>query len=498
MSKAAKPKASKSKATDAQDVLQFLDSLPEVGHGKRETLKSKAGKATAAGKAGSEGPEVKKSSEKQGEEIFEFLDELERSKLSMNKEKKKGNKKEPEVVEDLPKKRDKLDDSSRGEPVAETDQNPITTETSNEEQLKDPITTFSNWWSTSGSSKVSSFWEKATEQASQLRQKVAQQETTAISLDAIKSSLPVNINIDNINSNLKDLATNLNATATIHDLTKQLTKFVVGETEEVLRIHLVHDLVNLDYLQRHVQDSFERVLGNQVQGNVRVFVDEWSKPNTEASASSSDGSALSQLNIFSSGRCQLNVFEGKISDGEKLAFANLDNAVKLFTKSREEIAEQQKQMETSRDSNDNDSNDSDNEPKSNISDVFMSILPIAVVKNSSFTGDESESIVTTDSTSAGNFSFTIVLRDVTNDITTITRSQGFPLKWVKWVERSTEANETKEKGSSKADTTSDDDDEDNEMEEIDAGEWVQDWLEDGISLAIGIVAQNYVINRMGL
>lgn len=490
MSKASKPRASKSKATDAQDVLQFLDSLPEVGHGKRETLKPKsvkAGKTGGTADAGSDSTEAKKSSERQGEEIFEFLDELERSKLSIDKEKKKDKKKEPETVTDLPKKQANDLEKKEKETVAEA----VETQTSSEEQLKDPITTLSNWWSTSGSSKVSTFWEKATEQASQLRQKVVQQETTAqlpISLDAIKSSLPVNINIDNINSNLKDLATNLNATATIHDITKQLTKFVVGETEEVLRIHLVHDLVNLDYLQRHVQDSFERVLGNQVQGNVRVFVDEWSKPNSEGSAGGGSGSgALGQLNIFSSGRCQLNVFEGKISDGEKLAFANLDNAVKLFTKSREEIAEQQRKMAASTDGkNDNNSDsDSDNEPRSNISDVFMSILPVAVVKNNSTTGDESETIVTTDSTSAGNFSFTIVLRDVTNDITTITRSQGFPLKWVEWVEK-------KEKDKDSAD------DDDNEMEEIDVGEWVQDWLEDGISLAIGIVAQNYVINRMGL
>lgn len=108
----------------------------------------------------------------------------------------------------------------------------------------------------------------------------------------------------------------------------------------------------------------------------------------------------------------------------------------------------------------------------------------------------------TDSNTPGNFNFTLVLKDITNDITTITRSQGFPVKWVNWLEGSVEktgstASEERNKSyDQKKQKESEDEDEDDEI--IDPSEWVKEWIEDGLSLSFGVMAQNYVIDRMGL
>ena len=98
-------------------------------------------------------------------------------------------------------------------------------------------------------------------------------------------------------------------------------------------------------------------------------------------------------------------------------------------------------------------------------------------------------MIVTDPHHAGNFSFTVVLKDISNDITAITRSQAFPTSWVEWLEGETKKNKESKKG---------DDNEDEEDDIVDPGEWVKDWIEDGLSLSLGILAQTYVIKRMGL
>lgn len=172
-----------------------------------------------------------------------------------------------------------------------------------------------------------------------------------------------------------------------------------------------------------------------------------------------------------------------MTDGEKLAFANLDNAVKLFNKAHEEVIRQQEA---------NGDKDDKSQDNANISDIFISIIPVAIPT----TGDSEDKITTTDASQPGNFSFTIVLKDITNDITSTTRSQGFPSKWIHWLEGGSVLRKDNEPETSKKDGNDEEEDEEDE-EQVDPSEWVQDWIEDGISLVLGVVAQNYVVERMG-
>ena len=441
------------KKLETDEFMEFLDNLPE---------------GTATKGKDASGPTENK------EDIMKFLDDLEKDtkkeEVPAEKDVKKETKKEEVPVEE-PKETPAPAAESKKEVSAaeETTATEPTTTQQDEEPLDDPITSISNWWSSSGANTVSSLWNKTTEQATQLKNRLAQEQ----------AALP--LPIPPINS------------VTISELAKSLQKIVVGETEEVLRIHLVHDLVNYSYLQYHVEQRFDQVLSDQVQGGIRIFVDEWGKPNKDVSsnATSTDTHVLNSDDIGNNGNVsivrnpvpvkrQLNVFDGKLTDGEKLAFANLDDAVKLFNKAHEEVVRQQEATGN---------NDEKSQDNANISDIFISIVPVAIPT----VGDSKDKITTTDASQPGNFSFTIVLKDITNDITSTTRSQGFPSKWIHWLEGGSVLRKDKEQETEKKD----EEDGDDEEEQVDPSEWVQDWIEDGISLVLGVVAQNYVVERMG-
>lgn len=442
--------------TNEEDVFEFLESLPEA-------------------KGADKGGNVK--SGKQGnEDIMDFLDELEKSNLSVSKEGANTKKspsvqsKEVEGVEqekEAKQTKESNETAINHEPAAPSPQLNQTIDRSEGEKgndgtpvesreetpLNDPITSISNWWTSSGSATVSNIWSRTTEQASQIKTRLAQEQL--------------------------DLTSRLNSKA-ITELAKNLQKIVVGETEEVLRIHLVHDLVNFPFLQGIVDQKFNEVFSSQVQGGIRVFSDQWGHPHKNESDVQS---------YFSSQQPKLNIFSGKITDGEKLAFANLDNAIKLFQKAHEEYMRQKE--ESFRSAGQEHDNQEEDDQEDRISDIFISILPVAIPTKQDDTGE----IVTIDPHQPGNFSFTIVFKDITNDISTITRSQGFPLRWVGWLEGDSEwktklKKEQEEKAQEERSLEEDE-------EDVDPSEWVRDWVEDGLNVAFGVVAQNYVIERMG-
>ncbi|QEU61587.1 Mtc1 [Kluyveromyces lactis] len=395
--------------SDADDVLEFLDSLPA------STAK---GKGKVSGNGG------------QDEDIMEFLDELENSNLDIKKKPSKKDNPQSSKKQEKPEKKPE----SNEKPVEETASKEKPSEQKGEEEhvadegeeaVQDPLASISNWWSSSGSATVSSFWNKTTEQANQLKEKIATQEG--------------NLKINDIGARL----TALQGSHVISGLTSQLTKIVIGETDEVIRIHLVHDLHNLneETITYQVEDQFERLLSQQVQGGIRIFADEW------------DHGKKVDDNV------NLNLFQGKAVDGEKLCLANLDNAIKTW-----ETAKKQSRRSSN--------------PVSKVSDLFVSILACEVTgKDGSSEADSNTVLI--DASRQNNFHFIVILKDISNDILLIVRSQGYPSKWAKWLQ---------------SDALSDEE----STEKIDPSDWVKPWISEGLDLTFGILAQQYVISRMNL
>ena len=69
------------------------------------------------------------------------------------------------------------------------------------------------------------------------------------------------------------------------------------------------------------------------------------------------------------------------------------------------------------------------------------------------------------------------------------------MKWVGWLEGDSEW-KTKLKKEQEERTQEEKSQEDDEVD-VDPSDWVRDWVEDGLNVAFGVVAQNYVIERMG-
>lgn len=138
------------------------------------------------------------------------------------------------------------------------------------------------------------------------------------------------------------------------------------------------------------------------------------------------------------------------------------------------------------------------------SDIFMSIQPITGVQRDDLfaAGPQKEDatsggVVDPDATADDATAFAVYLYDPVHSITCSTMSQSFPTKWAVWLDTP---------GPTDTDDNSDPatrglPDSVREMIEsggIDPREWAAEWLEEVLSLAVGLVAQNYVAKRMGV
>lgn len=415
------------KSSEAEDVLEFLASLPESDQTKLKDLKDK--KAKNGGSA-------------DDSDILEFLDELE-----ANDKKPKAAKKDKDVK--VEKKEEPVKENPVKEKVEEetksVEAKPEITNTDVPlEEVNDPITSISNWWSSSGSATVNSFWSNATQQANSLAQK-ASEEATKFGKDYKIDETFKNLQNLQLDEETKKKFINSNDELNLPDpsrafgfLTKNITNVLnsIVQTDEILKIQLIHDLENFNNLDSLILKNFKKVI-RQVQGGIKIELEK--------------SSTLRNHN-----KRNLNLFNGKLIDGEKLAFANLDNSINSFKE-----AEDEEEVRSSK--------------------LFIYILPIHIVNNKS----SEDELVPIDNQSNGSFSFTMILKDITHDITIITRSQAFPIKWAHWLDGSVNTDDNEEQKDEEQD------------EDVDPSEWVKDWIDDGLSLTFGILAQTYVVKRMG-
>ncbi|CAM9016990.1 unnamed protein product [Wickerhamomyces anomalus] len=421
------------KSSEAEDVLEFLASLPESDQSKLKDLKDKKAKNGNADDS----------------DILDFLDELEandqkkkKTKDIKSEEKKDNNQQEPKQKEE--KSEEKPEEETKGQTEVSKD-----TDNNNDDELpelNDPITSLSNWWSSSGSATVNSFWSNATQQANNFAQKATEEASKFAKDNNLDESFKKLQNLQ-IDEETRKKILNNNEEINLPDpsrafgfLTKNLTNVLnsIVQTDEILKIQLIHDLENFNNLDQLLTKNFRKVI-KQVQGGIKI---ELNKNST----------------LRNHNKRNLNLFNGKLIDGEKLAFANLENSINSFK--QEEIEDEVRS-----------------------SKLFISILPIHI----SSTSGNKDDIVPIDNQSNGSFSFTIILKDITHDITIITRSQAFPIKWAHWLDGSVNTDDSDQEKN----------EDENQDEDVDPSEWVKDWIDDGLSLTFGVLAQTYVVKRMG-
>lgn len=132
------------------------------------------------------------------------------------------------------------------------------------------------------------------------------------------------------------------------------------------------------------------------------------------------------------------------------------------------------------------------------SDIFIAIQAISYsapteLFGTSTSADAKQSDVQEQKEDEELVVFAVYLHDPIHGISFKTVSQSFPVKWAEWLDASanTEAVDEEQRLP-------------REIQEIiesggvDPREWVSEWMEETISLSVGIVAQRYVARRMGV
>lgn len=133
------------------------------------------------------------------------------------------------------------------------------------------------------------------------------------------------------------------------------------------------------------------------------------------------------------------------------------------------------------------------------SDIFLSIQAISypapedLFSTSASPAPEKEGGVEDPKEDEELVVFAVYLHDPIHSISFKTISQSFPAKWVEWLDAPSPT--SAEDGESHLPP---------EIQEIinsggvDPREWVAEWMEETISLGVGVVAQRYVARRMGV
>ena len=326
---------------------------------------------------------------------------------------------------------------------------------STEDVTADPIASISSWWNTEGSSKVSSFWGSLTQNAHQLSETTYQiASNTSQQLSHQRHKFLAE------NSGVADTEQILHITDKLNSIlstmSQQIKDGLIDKEDELMNILLIYDLNNVEFLDKLCATKFNKVM-SQVEGGIKTTVSNFNHKHEQGS----------QSRYY-----DLGMFSGKAIDGEKLCFANLDSSIKDYLK----ITDLEKQQLATDDTAGQEIN------KSN---VFIAIQPITSGNvDQQLSEEESQGPAFIEANNASSFSFTMILKDITNNITILSKSQPFPLRWARWLSGQHE-DVNAVFGS-------------NEEESVDPSEWVKEWIEDGLGLTFAVLAQEYVTRRMGI
>lgn len=434
------------------DVMDFINSLPDLNLGT-------PGPSDSAG----------------GDDFLEFLDELSaheklspsRGKLGPKKEKKVESAKKTAATasETSEKSADAVAPDALTEKNAEVELQEQIEEAAN---IGDPIASLSLWWSSEGSKKAQSLWGSLTSNASQLGEQTYQLASSTSQQISHSRQKLLNENPALDNDQVSHITSRLNTI--LSSVSQQIKEGLMDREDELLNIMLVYDFSNMDYLDSICASKFNRVM-SQVEGGIKVTVSNFNHRH--------------ELREGSGPYYDLGIFFGKMIDGEKLCYANLDSSIKDYLK----ITESEKTTEQDLKEAEDTMTARDADLDINSSNVFIAVQPISTgtaerSKEQAERETTSTAPVLIDSTNAESFAFALILKDISNKITISTKSQPFPLKWARWV--AGDRSEVEEFFGGDAD------------EAVDPSEWVKEWLQDGLSLSFAVLAQEYVTKRMGI
>ncbi|KAI1082073.1 maintenance of telomere capping protein 1 [Whalleya microplaca] len=285
-------------------------------------------------------------------------------------------------------------------------------------------------------------------------------------------------------------------------------------SHERLLIHITHDIVGYPSLDPLIYGVFNRVM-SQVEGGDLLVIQRGHEntarrtsdaafyTGSSSSAGWRDGPWWRQID---SPR-DLGTVKGLL-EGTKLCRVNAESYAHDYFAPRGGIAEAQKRaLEPVSEDN-----------PVRTSDIFLAVQPITVDADPAlFAGsrsstaekeEEAGSAVASTADADTQVCFAVYVLDPVHDIMYSTVSQSIPVKWIQWLDAPTPltpASSDRDQGSSQTEHEYESGvnvpDEIRVIVEgggVDPREWVAEWVEEALSLSVGVVAQRYVARRMGV
>ncbi|RYP61806.1 hypothetical protein DL769_007559 [Monosporascus sp. CRB-8-3] len=288
-------------------------------------------------------------------------------------------------------------------------------------------------------------------------------------------------------------------------------------SHERLLIHITHDLVGYPSLDPLIHDVFSRVM-SQVEGGDLLVVQRGHESTARrgsdsfykgksSSAGWRDGPWWRQTDAPR----DLGAVKGLL-EGTKLCRVSAESYANEYFAPRGGIAEAQKRaLEPVSEDN-----------PVRTSDIFLAVQAISVDADTAlFAGSTAAEAEKGSAEDGGDdptaedaqVCFAVYVLDPAHEIVYSTVSQSLPANWIRWLDAPSPSSAS---ASGEKKTTEDDDDDDHPQQQrqqqsvpdeireivenggVDPREWVAEWVEEALSLSVGVLAQRYVARRMGV
>ncbi|GAW11618.1 hypothetical protein ANO14919_009650 [Xylariales sp. No.14919] len=273
-------------------------------------------------------------------------------------------------------------------------------------------------------------------------------------------------------------------------------------SHERLLIHITHDIVGYPSLDPLIYGVFSRVM-SQVEGGDLLVIQRGHENTARRSSDAAFFGGSSHSAGWRDGPWwrqvdsprDLGAVKGLL-EGTKLCRANAESYSNDYLAASGGVSEAQRRaLEPLSEDN-----------PVRTSDIFLAVQAIVVEADSAlFTGStaneaEKEASAVADDSTDTQVCFAVYVLDPVHDIVYSTISQNIPLGWIRWLDAPTPltpASES-EQPAPEALNVPDEIREIVESGGVDPREWVAEWVEETLSLSIGVVAQRYVARRMGV
>jgi len=284
-------------------------------------------------------------------------------------------------------------------------------------------------------------------------------------------------------------------TSIIHTLAPPIS------SHERLQIHITHDLSGYPTLDPIIYAVFSRVM-SQVEGGDLLVIQKGQEaaPRRESDVGRSNNRVTGwndgpwwRVNSVSNPR-SINAVRGAV-EGSKLARASAEGYAADYFSSRGGVEEAAKQA----------TEDLSESNPVRSSDIFLAIQAVGqtaskdlfVASSANEMEENAQGAVDSTDTNNDDVAFAIYLHDPIHGIAFQSMSQPIPQQWIDWLD-AVPGQSNPESEETGRPVLPDSIAEIIESGGVDPREWVSEWIEELLTLGVGVVAQRYVARRMGV